>query len=101
MLNQILKETKANFIFSTWHSNDYRKNEYIERLWSDYRIITKDHYYHVGGKENNRNPMLEALITNLKQPTAGAIGYNGSSAVKSGRVDRRGKIYEERLSDVL
>ncbi len=59
-----LKNTKATFILSTWHHNDFRKNDYIESLWSEYPILTRDHYYHVGAKESNRNPMVEALITN-------------------------------------
>ena len=32
-LKNLLSETKAKFILSTWHSNDYRKNEYIDILW--------------------------------------------------------------------
>ncbi len=59
-----LKNTKATFILSTWHHNDFRKNDYIESLWSEYPILTRDHFYHVGAKESNRNPMVEALITN-------------------------------------
>ncbi|MCP4702347.1 MAG: DNA adenine methylase, partial [Gammaproteobacteria bacterium] len=56
--------TKSKFILSTWHHNDYRKNEYIESLWSDFNILTREHFYHVGGSEKNRNPMIEAIVTN-------------------------------------
>lgn len=28
-----LRHTKATFILSTWHHNDYRRNEYIDSLW--------------------------------------------------------------------
>jgi DNA adenine methylase len=59
-----LSATPSRFILSTWHHNDYRKNEYIELLWSKFNILTKDHYYHIGGSETNRKPMKEALITN-------------------------------------
>jgi DNA adenine methylase len=27
-------------------------------------VLTKEHFYHVGAKEENRKPMLEALVTN-------------------------------------
>ena len=27
-------------------------------------ILTREHFYHVGGKEKNRNPVVEALIVN-------------------------------------
>lgn len=43
---------------------DFHKNEYIESLWNSFYILTREHFYHVGGIEKNRNPMIEALITN-------------------------------------
>lgn len=60
-----LSKTKAKFILSTWHSNKYRKNEYLDSLWSGFYVITKQHFYHVGAKEDNRNSMLEALVMNF------------------------------------
>jgi DNA adenine methylase len=27
-------------------------------------VLTREHFYHVGGKEKNRNPVIEALVTN-------------------------------------
>lgn len=54
----------GKFILSTWHHNTYRDNNYIQSLWSKYRVLTREHFYHVGGKESNRNAMIEALITN-------------------------------------
>ena len=63
-LAKVLAKTNARFILSTWHSNEYRLNGYIETLWSEYNILTREHFYHVGAKEENRNAMLEALITN-------------------------------------
>jgi DNA adenine methylase len=59
-----LSFTKAKFILSTWHSNKYRNNEFIEKFWSKFNIVTKEHFYHVGAKESNRNSMLEALVMN-------------------------------------
>jgi DNA adenine methylase len=55
---------KGKFVLSTWHHNDYRENEYVKTLWSQYRVLTREHFYHVGGKEENRNPVMEALVTN-------------------------------------
>lgn len=60
-----LSHFQGCFILSTWHHNDYRNNEYIASLWSSYVISTREHFYHVGGKEENRNPMIEALVTNF------------------------------------
>ncbi len=65
LLCKILTETDAYFILSTWHSNQYRKNKYIETLWNDFYIITKKHFYHIGGNEKNRNPITEAFILNF------------------------------------
>jgi DNA adenine methylase len=60
-----LSTFKGKFLLSTWHHNDYRENEYVKILWSEYRVLTREHFYHVGGKEENRNPVIEALVTNL------------------------------------
>ena len=63
-LYEALSTTSSKFILSTWHHNDFRKNEYIDSLWSRYNILTREHFYHVGGREENRNPVVEAIVTN-------------------------------------
>ncbi|MDP8239191.1 MAG: Dam family site-specific DNA-(adenine-N6)-methyltransferase [Candidatus Hatepunaea meridiana] len=64
-LYESLAKSESKFILSTWHHNDYRDNEYLKTLWQKYNIITREHFYHVGGKEKNRNPIVEALVTNF------------------------------------
>lgn len=64
-LFKCLKGVKGKFILSTWHHNDFRKNDYIDSLWQPFNIYTREHFYHVGANENNRNPMIEALVTNI------------------------------------
>ena len=61
----ILNQCPCNFILSTWHSNQHRENAFLGTLWSKFNILTKEHFYHVGAKETNRKPMLEALVTNF------------------------------------
>lgn len=68
-LHRMLSDTNARFILSTWHSNQHRNNLYIDSHWSDFYIITKEHFYHIGANEKNRKPMLEALVTNYKPET--------------------------------
>lgn len=63
-LRDMLYRTGAKFILSTWDHNQYRKNEYIDTIWSECYKVTKEHFYHVGAKETNRNSMLEALLMN-------------------------------------
>ena len=63
-LHDALFDSKAYFMLSTWDENAYRKNEYIESIWQGCYKINKEHFYHVGAKESNRNAMLEALLTN-------------------------------------
>ncbi len=65
-LHAILFSSKAHFMLSTWDHNDFRSNEYLQTLWNDCQRITQEHYYHVGAKETNRNPIVEALLTNYK-----------------------------------
>ena len=63
-LYQKLKALPARFILSTWHSNQHRINPAVEGgCWSNFSIVTRPHFYHVGARESNRKPMLEALIT--------------------------------------
>lgn len=64
LFNQ-LSETKAKFILSTWHHNDYRKNEMISKFWNRFNIITRDHFYHSGGRIENRRSIVEALVCNF------------------------------------
>ncbi len=64
VLHETLIDTKAKFMLSTWDHNDYRQNEYILSVWYGCKKITQEHYYHVGAKEANRKPVVEALLTN-------------------------------------
>lgn len=77
-LAELLAETPARFIISTWHSNQYRKNASLKTFWSGFTTLTREHFYHVGGKEENRNPMLEALVMNF-EPAAAASGFESST----------------------
>jgi DNA adenine methylase len=61
-----LQKSKSKFILSTWHHNDYRENIYIKTLWNEFNIFTREHFYHIGGSEKNRNPIIEAIVTNLQ-----------------------------------
>lgn len=65
-LHELLIKSGAKFILSTWDNNQYRKNEYLETIWKDCNKLNKEHFYHIGAKEENRNPMIEALIMNFK-----------------------------------
>ncbi|WP_448525820.1 DNA adenine methylase [Parathermosynechococcus lividus] len=64
-LAKLLAGTPARFILSTWHGNKFRTNQLIDTVWARYNILTREHFYHIGAKEDNRNPMLEALVTNF------------------------------------
>ena len=65
LLFTLLSETKAKFILSTWHHNDWRANDMIEKFWSKFNIVTKDHFYHSGGSIENRKTVVEALVCNF------------------------------------
>lgn len=57
----------CDFLLSTWHSNEFRKNNAIDLVWSraDFHMLKREHYYHVGSSEDLRHPMIEALISNF------------------------------------
>ena len=66
ILNNGLNKSDVSFILSTWLSNKYRTNEYVFSVWKNCYLTTKEHFYHVGGKESNRNAVYEALLSNIK-----------------------------------
>lgn len=63
-LRDVLFASNAKFMLSTWDKNKYRKNEYIDSVWRGCYKLNKEHFYHVGAKEKNRNSMMEALLMN-------------------------------------
>ncbi len=63
-----LRQCPAPWVLSTWHSNQHRRNGYIDSLWSAFYIVTRQHFYHIGAQEENRKPMLEALALNYRPP---------------------------------
>lgn len=80
-LHKALIDSHANFMLSTWDHNDYRQNEYIMSVWHDCEKITKEHFYHVGAKETNRNPVIEALLTNYIVPKQQDTTLSGTSKI--------------------
>lgn len=61
----VLMRTPAHFILSTWHHNEFRENEMINRFWNRFNVLTQEHFYHGGGHIENRHPMVEALVFNF------------------------------------
>ena len=80
-LYQALLTTPAHFIMSTWHHNEFRSNEMIDRLWSRFNVVTQEHFYHGGGSIANRHAMVEALVYNfdlheINQPNLDQLEFN-------------------------
>lgn len=65
LLYKLLANAKAKFILSTWHHNEFRNNEMIDRYWDNFNVMTKEHFYHSGGHIENRHAMVEALVYNF------------------------------------
>lgn len=68
-LRDALYASRARFMLSTWDENQYRKNEYIDTVWEGCYKLNKEHFYHIGAKESNRNAMMEALLMNYDPAT--------------------------------
>ena len=66
-LLNLLKQTPAKFILSTWESNDFRSNKYTELYSEHFQVVTLQHFYHVGGSLENRHGMTEALFFNYNK----------------------------------
>lgn len=65
-LKSVLSKSNNRFMLSTWDYNEYRKNEYLDKIWNNCNKINVEHFYHIGAKEKNRNSMIEALLTNYE-----------------------------------
>ena len=78
-LNEALRATGARFMLSTWHSNRRRINGRLPELWGDFNILAREHFYHVGAREINRKPMIEALVANYE--TSGNVGLLGENGI--------------------
>ncbi|BDF69563.1 site-specific DNA-methyltransferase (adenine-specific) [Oscillospiraceae bacterium] len=63
-LRNELVSSGLNFMLSTWDYNQYRRNEYIDLVWGFCQKISHNHFYHVGAREANRQPIVEALLIN-------------------------------------
>lgn len=64
LLEKLLHNTNSKFILSTWKNNKFRKNQYYNQYsWCNEIII--EHFYYIGGKEENRHSIQEALLTNF------------------------------------
>lgn len=50
----------GGYALSMWYKNKYRTNPYVN-TWKG-TMLTNEHFYYLGGKEINRNSMVEALI---------------------------------------
>lgn len=61
-LARALLETNASFALSNWLENKYRRNEYVDRWFSNHQQRTMSHFYHVGPQEALRNEMTEVVI---------------------------------------
>lgn len=81
LLFNLLSKTKAKFILSTWHHNDWRENPMIDRFWNTFNIVTKDHFYHNGANVENRNSVVEALVCNFD--TTNVIQHNHAKNQKT------------------
>lgn len=57
----------CDFLLSTWHSNEFRRNAAIDLVWNrpGFHMLQREHFYHVGSSEDLRHPMIEALIANF------------------------------------
>ncbi|WP_024998427.1 DNA adenine methylase [Prevotella falsenii] len=60
-----LSTTPAHFILSTWCHNEFRTNDMMEKYRNHFNVKTKEHFYHGGGRIENRHAMIEALVFNF------------------------------------
>ena len=57
-----LRKLQCGFALSSWKENRHRRNPYLPEEDADLVIRTTRHFYHVGSREELRNPIEEALV---------------------------------------
>lgn len=77
-LSSLLGSLSCDFLLSTWHSNEFRTNSAIDLVWtrSDFHLLKRSHFYHVGASEALRHPMIEALISNFPMTDESSTAVN-------------------------
>ena len=76
-LHRILNQHGSRFMLSTWDYNQYRHNPYLDSIWFDCYKVNVEHFYHLGAREDNRKPMVEALLTNYPpKPQNTPVSFN-------------------------
>jgi len=96
-LGEYVSETPAKFILSTWHHNDFRNNQFIDSLWSKFNIVTRDHFYHGGGKIENRKSIVEALVFNFEANIEKHNAYVQPKAEQMALFEKRVEFIERQL----
>lgn len=59
-LARITQQLPSGYALSMWADNQYRQNDHLTN-WNG-EIVTRAHFYHVGGNIDNRNEVNEALV---------------------------------------
>jgi len=62
----------------------------IKKFWNKFNIVTKDHFYHSGGKIENRRTIVEALVCNFD---TGHIDLHNHGQLAKKRIEQL-KIFE-------
>ena len=62
LANFFINHQNLHYALSMWYKNKYRKNDHLTQ-WKG-KMVTNEHFYFVGGHEENRNSIIEALILN-------------------------------------
>lgn len=65
VLRELVMNTKAKVVMSTWYEAKDVKNPYVFSIWGDMALYKKEHRYSVGQTKANRYPVTEALLTNF------------------------------------
>ncbi|TAE22832.1 MAG: Dam family site-specific DNA-(adenine-N6)-methyltransferase [Candidatus Kapaibacterium sp.] len=79
----LLCSTPASFLLSTWHSTKWRTNTALEKYAAQFTVAFREHFYHVGASENNRNAVVEALVGNCLKPRQNLVSAMAKTEAKT------------------
>jgi DNA adenine methylase len=63
-LHQVLTNSGADYMVSTWRRNEKQDNQLLPKVWSDCFVTSQNHFYCIGAQSESRGSVMEVLLTN-------------------------------------
>lgn len=88
-LQRMLANSGSKYVLPTWLRNKYRANPFAQLLLGDCYVAEKEHFYHLGAREENRNAITEAVLCIFAVPGLSRLRHRRFEGPKAKEAMRR------------